>query len=292
MITTIKPHYLLFCEGNAGPGFGFPEDDASRWRFVLEHVESGHKIEAWDYEEILHPDRISLMAVIRGLEALDQPSKVTLITTNRYVARGLQYGLAEWRDNDFCWEHFGSIQPIRNQDLWRRVDVALKYHELTCRWMAYDAQQDRVDGDRRDVPVDTFATKEAIEQTKEENTSESSRAGSRSFSAMTRLTKKFADSSLPVHQSTDSGQTSGHCAVANAQLPSLEAIRPSNPIASDAIYPTLETAVDSQSKSGSLLRLPGTWIWRCVLRADTMIVYAVRSMLMLDPKPDSYRARR
>jgi hypothetical protein len=71
MITTVKPHYLLFCEGNAGPGFGFPEDDASRWRFVLENVETGQKIEAWDHEEILHPDRISLMAVIRGLEALD-----------------------------------------------------------------------------------------------------------------------------------------------------------------------------------------------------------------------------
>jgi len=281
MITTIKPHYLLFCEGNAGPGFGFPEDDASRWRFVLENVESGHKIEAWDYEEILHPDRISLMAVIRGLEALDQPSKVTLITTNRYVARGLQYGLTEWRDNDFCWEHFGSIQPIRNQDLWRRVDVALKYHEVTCRWMAYDAQQDRVDGDRRDVPVDTYASKESVEQTKEEKVPESSRVRSRSFSAMTQLAKKYVDPPVPAHQGGSSGQTSSHCAMANAQLPSVE-----------AIHSTPENLAKSQSKTDSLLRLPGTWIWRCVLRADTMLVYAVRSMLMLDPKPDSYRARR
>ncbi len=267
MITSIKPHYLLFCEGNAGPGFGFPEDDASRWRFVLENVESGHKIEAWDYEEILHPDRISLMAVIRGLEALDQPSKVTLITTNRYVARGLQYGLAEWRDNDFCWEHFGSIQPIRNQDLWRRVDVALKYHEVTCRWMAYDAQQDRVDGDRRDVPVETLASKETAGQPKEEIISETPRVRSRSFSAMTRLAEPWVDPANPKYQTGSSGQTSGHCTVAN-------------------------TVANAQSSAVSILQMPSTWIWRCVLRADTMIVYAVRSMLMLDPKPESYRARR
>ncbi|MBU6384973.1 MAG: hypothetical protein KGS49_03455 [Planctomycetes bacterium] len=240
MITTVKPHYLLFCEGNAGPGFGFPEDDASRWRFVLENVETGQKIEAWDHEEILHPDRISLMAVIRGLEALDQPSKVTLVTTNRYVARGLQYGLVEWRENDFCWEHFGSIQPIRNQDLWRRVDVALKYHEVTCRWMAYDAQQDHIDGDRRDVPVETLGATASQECSMQNQIYQSPRSGSRSDS--------LAD-----------------------DLPQTQKNRPTSP---------------------TRLYQPGFWIWNCILRVDKVLVDALKSALMIDPSPDSYRAKR
>lgn len=240
MITTVKPHYLLFCEGNAGPGFGFPEDDASRWRFVLENVETGQKIEAWDHEEILHPDRISLMAVIRGLEALDQPSKVTLVTTNRYVARGLQYGLVEWRENDFCWEHFGSIQPIRNQDLWRRVDVALKYHEVTCRWMAYDAQHDHIDGDRRDVPVETLGATASQECSMQNQVFHSPRSGSRSDS--------LAD-----------------------DLPQTQKNRPTNP---------------------TRLYQPGFWIWNCILRVDKVLVDALKSALMIDPSPDSYRAKR
>ena len=253
MITTIKPHFLLFCEGTAGQAFGFPEDEASRWRFVLENVENGLKTEAWDHEPILHPDRISLMAVIRGLEALDQPSKVTLITTNRYVARGLQYGLVEWRENDFCWEHFGSTQPIRNQDLWRRVDIALRYHEVTCRWMAYDSQQDPIDGDRRDVPVETMPAAQAHTQ--------ESRVQSRSFSAM--LGKSESSNPLPT-----------------------------------GIGPKYDgPSCDGPSYDGNVTNrivwyaAPGRWVWRLVLRTDSLLVDTLRSMLMLDPKPDRFRAR-
>lgn len=267
MITTVKPHYLLFCEGNAGPGFGFPEDDASRWRFVLENVETGQKIEAWDHEEILHPDRISLMAVIRGLEALDQPSKVTLVTTNRYVARGLQYGLVEWRENDFCWEHFGSIQPIRNQDLWRRVDVALKYHEVTCRWMAYDAQQDHIDGDRRDVPVETLGATASQECSIQNQVYQTSRSGSRSFSAMNRLSS-LSDSLRP---SSDSN-------------PGKDPMARSDSLADDL--------PQTQKNRPTRLYLPGFWIWNCILRVDKVLVDALKSALMIDPSPDSYRARR
>lgn len=301
MITITKPHYLLFCEGNAGPAFGFPQDDASRWRFVLENVESGHKVEAWDYEEILHPDRISLMAVIRGLEALDQPSKVTLVTTNRYVARGLQYGLTEWRENDFCWEHFGSIQPIRNQDLWRRVDVALRFHEVTCRWMAYDSQQDRVEGDRRDVPVETLASKASDVPTKEEQFSEPPRVRSRSFSAMTRAAtellgsreaKELLGSREATGSSIPSGAIHSHCGVSSAQVRSVLDKADKRPEIAQAIEQSLNISATCQSTWFEWCTAPARWIWRFVLRADTMLVYAVRSMLMLDPKPETYRARR
>jgi hypothetical protein len=85
---------------------------------------------------------MALVAVLRGLEALEQPSRVTLVTTSRYVFRGLQYGLSEWRDNDFSWEHFGTVQPIRNADIWRRIDRTLTYHKVQCRWISQDQPEE------------------------------------------------------------------------------------------------------------------------------------------------------
>lgn len=155
-MTANKPIYLLFCEGQTGQRGNHPMDERGRWRFVLENVQTGERTEACDTETVSHPDRTSLIAVMRGLEALAQPSRVTLITTNRYVARGLQYGLVEWRENDYCWEHFGSVQPVRNADLWRRIDGALRYHEVHCRWMAEDAAADGATEDARAVPIVTI----------------------------------------------------------------------------------------------------------------------------------------
>lgn len=130
-----RPHFLLFCDGS------YPNQNPSsrgRWRFVLEDVEGGDRMEAGDAETNLAPDRVALLAVVRGLEALEQPSRVTMVTSSRYVQRGMQYGLPEWRENEYCWEHFGAQQPIRNADLWRRIDRALQYHSVHCRLMAGD----------------------------------------------------------------------------------------------------------------------------------------------------------
>jgi ribonuclease HI len=160
-MTPTKPLYLLFCEGSLGQRGNHPMDERGRWRFVLENVETGARIEAGDAETMGHPDRTSLLAVMRGLEALDQPSRVTLITTNRYVARGLQYGLVEWRENDYCWEHFGSVQPVRNADLWRRIDVALRFHEVQCRWMSQDPVTGLEEGDAREVAIPSEASTSA-----------------------------------------------------------------------------------------------------------------------------------
>ena len=137
-MTCPKPHYLLFCDGNVSTSGENAGLQRGRWRFVLENIVSGERIEATDQEVACAPDRSALVAVLRGLEALEQPSRVTLVTTSRYVTRGLQYGLSEWRENDYSWEHFGTVQPIRNADIWKRIDRALAYHQVQCRWMAQE----------------------------------------------------------------------------------------------------------------------------------------------------------
>jgi ribonuclease HI len=142
-----KPHYLLFCDGHSpktviDSGRGATGSNRGHWRFILEEIESGTRMEVSDAELMQAPERAALLAVVRGLEALEQPSRVTLVTTSRYVARGLQFGLSEWRESNYCWEHFGSVQPIRNADLWQRVDHALQFHQITCRWISGDVSEE------------------------------------------------------------------------------------------------------------------------------------------------------
>jgi len=105
---------------------------------VLESVDGRDCLQAEDVESETSGDRLALLAVVRGLEALDQPSRVTLVTNNRYVARGLRFGLREWRENQWRWERFGQMMPVRNGDLWRRIDHALRYHHVECRAVGLD----------------------------------------------------------------------------------------------------------------------------------------------------------
>ncbi len=144
-MTSRAPHYLLYSdaerrtEARDRPG--------GRWRFVLQSVEDDSRLEVQDRERDMTSERLELLAVVRGLEALDQPSRVTLVTSSRYVSRGLRFGLEEWRDNRWRWERHGRMVPIKNNDLWQRIDVAMKYHEVECRIWRFDSAHGS--GDRR-----------------------------------------------------------------------------------------------------------------------------------------------
>ena len=279
-MSVIKPHYLLFCEGDVGSGNGFDSDEACRWRFILENVETGQKTDACDYEEALHPDRIALIAVIRGLEALDQPSKVTMITNNRYVARGLQYGLSEWRESDFCWEHFGSIQPIRNADLWRRVDIALRYHEVTCRWMSYDPQQDRYEGDRREVPVDTLLPVRPKSVPIAGHTSTSLREPNNSSQPSPSSKSTQPNPSIATVQSQSSSRSSRSCPV-----PTL--------IPTAACEPLDETPEIQNPVKAFLTKCcsPIGISWNLLLCIDSKILGMLRSLCLIDPLPEKYKTK-
>lgn len=140
-MTEKTPHYLLFSESVQKPtslgGHG-------RWHFVLEAIDGSTKIEASDTETEVEGERLELLAVVRGLEALDQPSKVTLITSSRYVSRGFRFGLEAWAENNWRWERFGRFVPVKNNDLWQRVDRALQFHQVKCRsWkFAHEAEEE------------------------------------------------------------------------------------------------------------------------------------------------------
>lgn len=136
-MTSENPHYLLFSEASQD------HCAAQSWRFVLQHVESQRRFSATDSEpsEEGHragQERLELLAVVRGLEALDRPARVTLVTKSRYVSRGIKRGLNEWRTSDWRWERFGRVVPVRDHDLWQRVDRALRIHEVCCQAWQFD----------------------------------------------------------------------------------------------------------------------------------------------------------
>jgi ribonuclease HI len=126
-----QPHFLLYSTVEQ-------ENKQGQWKFVLQAADGSATLEAEDSEPEIHGERLELLAVIRGLEALDQPSRVTLMTSSRYVNRGLTYGLEEWRSNDWTWESFGEMVPVKNQDLWQRLDHALQFHRLDVRPIRLD----------------------------------------------------------------------------------------------------------------------------------------------------------
>lgn len=119
------PHFLLFSDAAR-------KADQGHWRFVLEATDGSERFSAADDEPEIQGERLELLAVVRGLEALPRPARVTLVTPSEYVNRGLAYGLDDWRSNGWQWEHFGEMVPVKNRDLWQRIDRILQFHELEC----------------------------------------------------------------------------------------------------------------------------------------------------------------
>ncbi|TVP98317.1 MAG: hypothetical protein EA381_12690 [Planctomycetaceae bacterium] len=101
------------------------------WCFTLESLTGDSLIEAEDEDEG-DLNRLSLLAAVRGLEAIDGQSIVSLISNNRYLIRSLDSSLPRWRENDFLWEDFGRKVAVQNADLWRRIDRTLGIHEVTA----------------------------------------------------------------------------------------------------------------------------------------------------------------
>jgi ribonuclease HI len=139
-----RPHFQLYSHASASRAAAHAgsDDSSGAWRFILKHEDGRVEAEAADEEPGTPADRLELLAIVRGLEALDQPSQVTLFTASRYVARGLRFGVESWRESDWQWERFGQMQPVKNADLWQRIDQAMRFHQVDVRTPRYDALDD------------------------------------------------------------------------------------------------------------------------------------------------------
>jgi len=125
------PQYRLYTEAGVAHQPG-------RWRFVLYCPDCETPLEAEDVDPVARGERLELLGVVYGLEALDQPARVVLMTPSVYVREGIRYGLPQWRRNDWQWESFDKMVPVKNCDLWQRVERAMRFHEVECRTWRID----------------------------------------------------------------------------------------------------------------------------------------------------------
>lgn len=90
-------------------------------------------------------NRMELMAAIAGLEALTRPCSVQLTTDSRYVMDGIRSWLPAWKRNGW---RTAARKPVKNTDLWQRLDEASARHEVEWVWVrghAGHAENERVD---------------------------------------------------------------------------------------------------------------------------------------------------
>jgi ribonuclease HI len=109
------------CHGNPGPG---------GWAATLESGQ--HKKELSGGVPATTNNRMELQAAIEALETLKQPCEVTFYTDSEYVRRGISEWLATWRRNG--WKTTLK-KPVKNEDLWRALDLAAAKHRIQWRWL-------------------------------------------------------------------------------------------------------------------------------------------------------------
>ncbi len=109
------------CSGNPGPGgWGV----VLRWR--------GHEKELSGGEPETTNNRMELTAAIVGLEALTRDSRAVVTTDSTYVRDGITRWIHNWKRNG--WKT-AAKKPVKNEDLWRRLDAALEGHNIEWQWV-------------------------------------------------------------------------------------------------------------------------------------------------------------
>jgi ribonuclease HI len=109
------------CRGNPGPG---------GWGAVLRH--KGHEKILFGAEGLSTNNRMELMAAIRALESLKRPCRVRLTTDSQYLQKGITEWLPNWKKRD--WKT-ASRKPVKNVDLWQRLDAAVAGHDIRWEWV-------------------------------------------------------------------------------------------------------------------------------------------------------------
>ncbi len=109
------------CRGNPGPG---------GWGALLRSGQ--HEKSLWGGEADTTNNRMELMAAIMALESLNRDCVVDLYTDSQYVRKGITEWLDDWKRRG--WKT-ASRKPVKNQDLWERLDAARLRHQVRWHWV-------------------------------------------------------------------------------------------------------------------------------------------------------------
>ena len=122
---TTPPSVTLFtdgaCLGNPGPG---------GWAYILQN--GSEEIENSGGEPDTTNQRMEVTAVLRALDTLEEPTRVSSYTDSQYVTKGL----TEWMDGWLVkgWKN-SSKKPVKNQDLWQQLAILLETHDISTHWV-------------------------------------------------------------------------------------------------------------------------------------------------------------
>ncbi len=119
--TTVEIFTDGACSGNPGPG---------GWGTILRW--KGRDKELFGGELETTNNRMELMAAIRGLEELKRPCEVMLYTDSTYVQKGITEWLRGWKARG--WKT-ADKKPVKNDDLWKRLEAATASHSITWNWV-------------------------------------------------------------------------------------------------------------------------------------------------------------
>ena len=114
------------CSGNPGPG---------GWGALLVAREGDEVVRERELsggEAMTTNNRMELVAAISALEGLARPSRITVVTDSAYVKNGVTAWLHGWKRNG--WKT-STKKPVKNEDLWRRLDAAQARHEVHWEWI-------------------------------------------------------------------------------------------------------------------------------------------------------------
>jgi ribonuclease HI len=109
------------CRGNPGPG---------GWGVLLRY--RGHEKTLHGGEHDTTNNRMELMGAIVGLESLTRPSRVRLTTDSQYVCNGVRQWMADWKRRGW---RTADRKPVKNVDLWQRLEQALARHDVELHWV-------------------------------------------------------------------------------------------------------------------------------------------------------------
>ena len=116
------------CRGNPGPG---------GWGAILRY--NKHEKSIKGAEPLTTNNRMELTAVIKGLELLKKRCKIEITTDSKYVQQGISTWIHDWKMRG--WKT-SSKKPVKNEDLWRRLDALATQHRIEWVWVKGHAGHD------------------------------------------------------------------------------------------------------------------------------------------------------
>ena len=119
--TTVTAYTDGACSGNPGPG---------GWGVLL--VWNGHERELCGGEAMTTNNRMELSAAIAALESLKRSVQVDLVTDSEYVRNGITQWINRWKTRGW---RTADNKPVKNADLWQRLDAARQTHSVNWHWV-------------------------------------------------------------------------------------------------------------------------------------------------------------